>query len=77
MQDFLEFFDSIVYDFPMHLEIGYSKIADWCICVYKRGYGKDGSDLKILNIQDCDMKLAFARAQVELKEWLSKNNGGY
>lgn len=77
MQDFLEFFDSIVYDFPMHLEIGYSRITDWCIDIYRRGCGENGKDLKILSVQDCDVKLAFARAQVELKDWLSKNNGGY
>lgn len=66
-----------VLDYPMHLEIGYNRVTDWCIDVYKRGCGENGKDLKILSVQDCDAKLAFARAQVELKEWLSENEGGY
>ena len=77
MDDFLRFFDSIVHDYPMHLEIYYSKIMDWCIHIYKKGCGENGEDLKILSVQSCDMQLAFAKAQVELKEWLSENNGGY
>ena len=77
MQDFLEFFDSVAYKFSMRLEIGYSRITDWCIDVWKQGGGEKGQDLKILSIQDCDAKLAFAKAQVELKEWLCVHNGGY
>lgn len=77
MDDFLIFFNSIVHDYPMHLEIYYSKIMDWCIHIYKKGCGENGKDLEILSVQSCDMQLAFAKAQVELKEWLSENNGGY
>ena len=61
----------------MHLEVTYSKVCDWMIYIYKQGCGENGSDLKILDVQDCDIDLCFARAQVELKEWLSENNGGY
>ena len=77
MNEFLKFFDEKVKTYPMHLEIYYSKIMDWCITVYKKGCGQNGDDLNILAVQSCDMELAFAKAHVELKEWLSENEGGY
>lgn len=77
MNEFLKFFDEKVKTYPMHLEIYYSKIMDWCITVYKKGCGENGEDITILAVQSCDMELAFAKAQVELKEWLSENEGGY
>lgn len=77
MDDFLKFFDEKVKYYPMHLEIYYSKIMDWCIKVYKKGCGENNTDLEILNVQSCDVELVFAKAQVELKKWLSKNEGGY
>lgn len=49
---------------------------DWCINIgYKSTHPK--CEETIIQIQDCDYELAFAKAQVELKEWLSENNGGY
>ena len=77
MNEFLKFFDEKAKSYPMHLEIYYSKIIDWSINVYKKGCGENGSDLKILYVQHCDIELAFAKAYVELKEWLLKHNGGY
>lgn len=73
MNEFIKFFDEKVHDYPMHLEIYYSKIMDWTIRVYK----KMDKDIEIVNIQDCDVELAFAKAQVQLKEWLVDNEGGY
>lgn len=77
MSEFLKFFDNKVKDYPMHMEIHYSKIMDWCICIYKKGCGRNNGDLEIISVQDCDMELCFAKAQVELKEWLLENQGGY
>lgn len=77
MQDFLEFFDEMADGYPMHLEVYYSKMLDWCIRVYKKGCGDNGADLSIVEVQDCDMYLAFARAQVQLKEWLREYERGY
>lgn len=85
MNEFLKFFDSIVYDFPMHLEIYYSKRLDWCITVYKQDCAKlypqcktiNKNDVLIVNTQDIDIELCFAKAHVQIKEWLSKYNGGY
>lgn len=77
MQEFLRFFDDKVSSYPMHLEIYYSKICYWCISIYRKGCGESGSDLCLVNVQDCDMELCFAMAQVELKEWLSEHEGGY
>ena len=77
MRDFLKFFDTIADNFPMHMEITYSKITDYSIYIYKKGCAEDGYDLKIVYVQSCDIELCFAMAQVQLKEWLSENNGGY
>lgn len=77
MNEFLKFFNEQVREYPMHLEIGYSKTIDWVIYIYKRGCGEDGKDLVIVNESDVDMELCFAKAQVQLKEWLRENEGGY
>ena len=77
MNDFLKFFDDKTHDYPMHLEIYYSKICDWRIYIYKQGCGENDKDLEICFVQDGDMELAFAKAYVQLKEWLIENNGGY
>lgn len=77
MNEFLKFFDRVVKEYPMHLEIGYNKVADWGIYIYKQGCGENGEDLVIVNTSDCDMELCFAKAQVQLKEWFLENNGGY
>ncbi|WP_321024714.1 hypothetical protein [Eisenbergiella porci] len=77
MQEFLKFFDEKVDSYPMHMEIYYSKIMDWCIHVYKKGCGNNGKDLEIVNVQGGDMDLCFAEAQVSLKNWLLENEGGY
>lgn len=77
MNDFLEFFRDTVKHYPMHLEIAYSKTIDWTISVWKKGCGKLGEDAVIVSVQNCDMEFAFAKAQVELKEWLLSHEGGY
>lgn len=84
MNDFLKFFDEKVKDFPMHLEIVYSKICDWNILIYKKGCANDypkarhnSEDVIIVNENDCDMELCFAKAYVKLKEWLLEFDGGY
>lgn len=77
MSDFLRFFDEKAASYPMHLEIYYSKITDWSIIIYKKSCGENGKDLSICQVQDIDMELCFAKAHVELKEWLFENEGGY
>ena len=85
MNDFLHFIDELTDHFPVHLEIYYSKIMDWCITVYKQGCAEDypdspkneNDDAILCEVQDCDMELAFAKAHVAVKEWLCKFNDGY
>ena len=77
MNEFLKFFNEKVHDYPMHLEVKYCKICDWTILIYKKGCADDGADLVIVDVQDCDMELCFAKAQVQLKEWLLGHEGGY
>lgn len=36
-----------------------------------------GNDVVIVQVQHSDMELAFAKAHVELKEWLLEHDGGY
>ena len=84
MNEFLRFFDEKAEDFPMHLDIHYSKITDWAIYVYKKGCATAypnsphaGEDAIIVSENDTDMELVFAKAYVALKEWLSEYEGGY
>lgn len=84
MSDFLKFLDEKLKCFPMHVEITYNKTCDWTIYIYKRGYTYDYLNSKenlydavIVNVQDGDMELCFAKAHVALKEWLLENEGGY
>ena len=74
---FLEFFEKVQEYSPMHLEIYYSKIKDWCLKIYKKQCGENGSDLVIFDEQAFDMDFLFAKAEVSLKEYLLKNEGGY
>ena len=75
MNDFLKFFDEKSKTYPMHLEIGYCKLCDWSIFVWRKM--SDVETRKILYIESPDMELCFAKAHVELKEWLMKVEGGY
>ena len=84
MNEFLNFFDSKRRDFPMHLDISYSKVCDWEITIRKLGCAKDypdalciGNDVIICYEQDIDMELCFAKAHVALKTWLLDFEEGY
>ena len=78
MEDFLKFFnEQISYGYYMHLEIGYNKIADYCIRVYRKGAGPKGEDVEMVWVQDSDIELAFAKAYVQLKEWMRNHRGDY
>ena len=84
MSDFLLFIDDLRRRFPVHVEIYYSKIMDWCITVQKKGcadqYPKSvriKEDAVLCAVQNSDIALAFAQAHVAVKEWLMENEGGY
>ena len=84
MSDILRFVDDLRRRFPVHVEIYYSKIMDWCIRITKVGCASDypesphdGDDVILCDVQDLDMELAFAKAHVALKQWLSDFDGGY
>lgn len=76
MSDFLRFYDNIKHGHGWALYIYHTSIADWCITLgYKMTHSKHGEE--IFSIQDCDMELAFAKAQIALKEHLMESEGGY
>lgn len=75
MDDFLKFFDEKSKEYPMHLDIGYSKTCDWTIQVWKKTSNTETRE--ILYEYSADMELCFAKAHVALKEWLLKCEGGY
>ena len=84
MTDFLLFLDDLAKQWPVHVDISYSKITDWHIVVFKKGCAKDypesdydGDDAVLVNVYDSDLQLCFARAHVALKEWLIEHAGGY
>ena len=61
----------------MHLDLSYSKTMDWWLRVYKKGCGKNGRDIVICDIQDCDLSYVLAKGEVMVKEWLTENEGKY
>lgn len=76
MEAFLKFYNEIHYKKGFAMTIYHSSIVDWCITIgYKSSHPKYGDE--IVNIQEPDMELAFAKAQVELKQWLLENENGY
>jgi len=78
VNEFFRFFNEMIErGYYMHLEIGYNKVADYCVRVYRKGLGEDGKDLELCWAQDSDMELAFAKAYIEMKQWLRDNEGGY
>lgn len=84
MNDFFKFLDNLIDRFRVHVEIYYSHTMDWCIYVYKKDCANDypgtwskGNDAILCNVQSCDMEYAFAKAQVDIKNWLMEFDGGY
>lgn len=84
MSDFLIFIDDLVHRFPLHVSITYSKTTDWEVYIYKKNCAeeypdslKDGNDAVLCHVQSGDIEYAFAQAQVEVKNWLIENEGGY
>lgn len=55
------------------INIGHNSVSDWCVSITAH---KDRSK-DIVFAQSCDLNLALAKAEVELKEWLIENKGGY
>ncbi|RBP59302.1 hypothetical protein DES36_11927 [Alkalibaculum bacchi] len=76
MEAFLKFYNEINFKNGFALYIYHSSIVDWCITIgYKASHPKHGEE--IIKIHNSDMELAFAKAQVEFKQWLLENKGGY
>jgi len=75
MEDFFELYERQTL---LCLEIGNSSIADWCITIYDRR-GKQAGNWgdAVISIQECDVKLAFAKAYVALADYCSEHFGGY
>ena len=73
----MEVFDRNVYEYPMHMELYYSKNTDWCCKIWKKGDGYDGYDLVITDVQNCDKDYVIAKAYIDLCDHLSKENGEY
>lgn len=74
MPEFLRFIDELRECRKVWLEIGYSSVVDWCIIVHLIVKNEKKC---VVSVQNCDREYAFAKAHVELKEWLLENEGGY
>ena len=84
MIEFLLFMNKLKETFPFHLEITYNKTCDWQIYVFKKGCSDDYPEAKnvdgnviICDVQDGDMEMCFAKAQISVKEWLLEFENGY
>lgn len=56
----------------LSINVGHNRVANWCVSITGADREKD-----IVATQSCDLNLALAEAEVELKKWLLENNGGY
>ena len=74
MPEFLRFIDELSECRKVWLEIGYSSVVDWCIIVHLIVKNEKKC---VASVQNCDREYAFAKAHVELKDWLLENEGGY
>ena len=45
--------------------------------MWRNGAGDNGEDVTLVQVQGVDMELCFAKAHVQLKEWLLEHEGGY
>lgn len=75
MSDLMEVYDRHASRLGLRMELYHSSIIDWRITIEKRKSLTEG-DL-IVDVQHCDYQYVLAKAEVQLKEWLSENNGGY
>jgi hypothetical protein len=76
MEDFLRFFNGYCKKEFYELNVHYTSISDWIIEIgFKCTHPRHGEI--IVHVQHCDMEYAFAKAQVNFKEWLLENEGGY
>lgn len=74
--EFLKWVEDVAYRYGLNISVYYSSITDWCITIgFKATNLRCGE--KVVNVEDCDLSLAFAKTEVELKEWLLKEKGGY
>jgi hypothetical protein len=76
LNDLFEVYNRHAARLGLTMEIYHSSIVDWIIKIeQKETRFRKGSI--IVNIQHSDYQYALAKAQVELKEWLLENDGGY
>lgn len=70
-----DFFEVYEAQDGLNLAMEHNSVADWGIEIGERSDG--GYKRVILITCVADRKALFAKAYVELTEWLSENRGGY
>lgn len=86
MRKFFKLMDNLVDGFPVHIEIYYSKMLDWCIKIWKEGCASDYPeseyeineekrtfDAILCDIQESDRNLCFRKAYKAVRKWLLLN----
>jgi hypothetical protein len=71
MTDLMEVYDRHASRLGLKMELYHSNIVDWRIII-KKPNGEF-----IVDVQHCDYKYVLAKAEVDLKNWLSEYNDGY
>jgi hypothetical protein len=59
------------------LEVGYNSVADWNVIVYDKSGCSLAEAKQAVHVQDCSREHAFARAYIELADYLLNERGGY
>lgn len=71
MTGFFEVYNRHASRLGLKMELYHSNIVDWRITI------ENPQGELIVNVQHCDYKYVLAKAEVELKDWLSEHNDGY
>lgn len=76
MKEFFRVYNKHHSKLGLSLNIFQTSIGNYCIHItYKQDHLNFGKIL--IKVVEMDYELAFAKAQVELKDWLVKHNDGY
>lgn len=72
-----DFFELYERNGSLALEVGHNSVADWNVVVYDRkGKSLIETTEPAVHVQESGRETAFAKAYIELTEYLSESRGG-
>ena len=69
----IKVYESWSNELNLGINIGHNRVSDWIVEITAKG----DRDKPIVLTQSSDLSLAMAQAEVDFKNWMLENNGGY